>query len=234
MIKSWLALGLSGIAAISAIAALVVAGRLEEEVQGLRAGPAQAAVRTPHPDSRQVPSGNGTVEPTRLPDDSSSAALRDIEKRLSALEGKPPPTERPPDEVGADAAALQAIVVDRTQTGTARVEALKRLRRMRPDGRTPEVAKSMLDLLQTSPDAEIRADICRNLSRVILPELGLALMTRLRADDDESTREEAAESLESYLDDMGVVAALEFARLNDPSELVRNQAAKTLAKKGNR
>lgn len=236
MTKDWLALGLSGLAAVAAIMAFVRAGRIEEEVQTLR-----SSIR---PSDSATGGGERVVRdraPSQTPppaDEDALEVLRKLEARLAALErpGKSaePRVEPPVDGAHADVEALCTTVLDRSLAGAQRVEALRRMRRMKPDPRTPEVARSMLDLLQTSPDAEIRAEICRHLKGIVLPELGVELVTRLRVDADDATREEAAESLESYLDQPGVEAALDYARLNDPSEEVRKQAAETMSKKASR
>jgi hypothetical protein len=86
----------------------------------------------------------------------------------------------------------------------------------------------MIDLLRTSPDASIRADICRRLNRVVSEELKPQLHPTGRADADAKTREEAVESLGPMRDDPVVRRFLETSLATDPDAGVREQAGKSL------
>ncbi len=84
--------------------------------------------------------------------------------------------------------ALQAKAQDLSADPEERVAALARLRIAKPDGRSPEVVRSMIDLLRTSPDAALRADICRQLNRVVSEDLKHQLLVTGRTDADARAR----------------------------------------------
>ncbi len=113
-----------------------------------------------------------------------------------------------------------------------RLAALKSLRFSRieePDARTPDVVASMIDLVQTSADAGVRADIYRQLDGVTDPNLLQPLLDSLANDEHPEVREEAAETLAKYLPDDQVDAALRHAEAHDEDEGVREQAAESLS-----
>lgn len=126
--------------------------------------------------------------------------------------------------------ALQAKAMDLAADPKDRLAALAKLR-MAPDGRSPGVVRSMIDLLRTSADASIRADICRQLNRVVSEELKQQLLLTARGDSDPKTREEAVESLGPMKGDPIVRQFLEVCQTADPHEKVRAQAAKSLSER---
>ncbi|KAF0245705.1 MAG: hypothetical protein FD180_1369 [Planctomycetota bacterium] len=138
-----------------------------------------------------------------------------------------PPAPLTPEQV----ANLQKQAMDGTLDAAGRVEALQQLRKRTASGRTPEVVRSMLGLLETSADAGVRADICKQLKGVDMAEAREAMLRRLREDKDRKVREEAAETLEAWKDDAGVRAELEVAAKGDEDADVRKKAAKSLGGK---
>ncbi|MCC6737755.1 MAG: HEAT repeat domain-containing protein [Planctomycetia bacterium] len=222
-------------------ALLVSAAALAAALAALRAarsrpeGPAAAQVATA-PEVRQPEAGGGTASPPPVqppPDDARLNALSEridrLEEKLQELDRRSrEPKNRAGDET-VDAAALEAVILDRVRTPAERVAALKKMRLRAPQARTIEVARAMIDLLRTCEDATVRAEICRQLFGLDYPEIGEAMLTRLRTDSDEKTREEAAETLETFGDEPGVMQALEYAKEHDESAAVREQAVKTIA-----
>lgn len=163
--------------------------------------------------------------------------LRSLEERVARIEEKIAKAEQAWNEfrqsrekTPIDRVALESTVLDRLKPPEARVSALKKLRWHAPEARTLEVVRSMLDLLRTSEDGAVRAEICRQLSGVEYPEVAPEMVNRLRSDADEETRKEAAEALLDFIDEPGVLQALEAAKQSDPSEDVRLQAVETIEK----
>ncbi len=221
--------------AASAAALVVAAFALQAARSRPEAGPPVAGEPAPRPvagtDGKPVPVDPPPVVPA--PDD---ARLRAVVERLDRLEEKAEAFEKRWREARSmagdepvDAKALEGVILDRVKTPVERASALKKMRARAPQARTIEVARAMIDLLRTCDDATVRAEICRQLFGVDYPEVGAEMMARLRTDSDERTREEAAETLEHFGDDPGVLQALEYAKEHDESEGVREQAVKTLA-----
>ena len=135
----------------------------------------------------------------------------------------------PPARPASDAVlALQAKAMDLSAEPKDRLAALARLRISQPDGRSPDVVRSMIQLLRTCADASIRADVCRQLNRVESEDLKQQLLVTGRADADPRVREEAIESLGPMKSDPAVKQFLETARAGDPDEKVRLQAQRSL------
>ena len=113
-------------------------------------------------------------------------------------------------------------------------EKLKALRALRGnqdefgDARNRDVVLSMIDLVETSDDPEVRADVYRQLSGVTEPDLKRPLLNSLANDPNAEVREEAAETLEDFLPDPEVLAALSYAAENDASKDVREQARESM------
>ncbi len=128
-----------------------------------------------------------------------------------------------PDEIP----ELQRTAIDASAPVADRMHALRRLRGT-SDGRSREVVIALAELARTTDDSDVRADIFRQLDGVAFMELRQPLLDALQSDADRKVREEAAETLEGYLDDPSVRAALELAAENDANRDVREQAAETL------
>ncbi len=182
---------------------------LARQVEELRREPKPAAVPTP------------AAPPAPKPDPPSevTGALQRALQALGTPEREPTPAEL---------TALQAKAIDAAAPEQERVEALARLRSTRPDGRSPEVVRSMVALLDASLDAELRARICTNLHRVVSDDLKRSLLAHVRGDESAKVREEAAESLGPMKLDPVVRAALEQAAQADPDEKVKKQAKRSL------
>jgi HEAT repeat protein len=159
--------------------------------------------------------------------------LRAVTERLDKLEARLTVLERRRRDIApaepVDVKALETVILDRVKTPAERASALKIMRSRAPQARTIEVARSMIDLLRTCDDGTVRAEICRQLYGLDYAEIGEEMLTRLRTDEDDVAREEAAETLETFADAPGVIQALEYAKENDESPAVREQAIKSLA-----
>jgi hypothetical protein len=185
----------------------------------------------PVPTSAESPEGRPAAEPP-VPRPSPAPAPRVAPDAPSLPAAPAVPDEKLPflrrPEAG-EVPELQARAQDLSADPKQRLEALARLRVAQPDGRSPEVIRSMIDLLRTSPDGAIRADICRQLNRVVNDDLKQQLLVTGRTDVDATAREEAVESLGAMKGDPLVRQFLETCVVTDPSEKVRNQAKRSLA-----
>jgi HEAT repeat protein len=100
---------------------------------------------------------------------------------------------------------------------------------MEPELRA-QVVLEILGWLEGVQDPATRTFIVRNLHGVKSPEIKAPLLELLERDADATVREEAAETLDDYLDDAQVRAALEQAAATDAEPSVRKQAAAALIK----
>ena len=174
-----------------------------------------------------------------------AARLDSVEQRLAApgvqLEQStiPEPIAAPPpspeewerQRLAKISSASDAILAP-LATPQSKLEAWARLRRAGPDAWNDAVVLEMARLGINSPDAAVRADVWRQAdgnskSDLIVPSLLQALATDTAA----NVREEAAETLENYLDQPRVRVALEQAAAHDTDNGVRNQALQSLAKR---
>ncbi|MCA8965347.1 MAG: hypothetical protein KDC48_10680 [Planctomycetes bacterium] len=122
----------------------------------------------------------------------------------------------------------QTTILDPAATDEARIGAWRELRGL-PDSYDDGVVAVMTQLGLSSADEKTRADVWRQAhGRSTHPALGVAMVQALQSDAAASAREEAAETLEYYLDAPGVRQALEIAAQGDADEKVRRQASRTL------
>jgi hypothetical protein len=154
-----------------------------------------------------------------------------LERSLAEVaESKRDPAQPRPraaeDPVIDDADVMKAIAkwhdVARSSSApeTERLEALRGLRGARlPDGTDARLAvvDDMVRLAETSADAEVRADVWRQLSHMTEQSMLSPLLSALRNDSVDKVREEAAETLADFLPDERVRRALQHAAENDPS-----------------
>jgi hypothetical protein len=175
--------------------------------------------------------------------DELTRRVEDLERRPHARldgQGRVIPTEAEQAELDRlystedDLQRAIARAEDPTATEAERLQALRLLRGQRDaaglDARL-HVLDSMLELARTSQEGEVRADVWRQLSHVIDRRLRQPLLDTLAYDEHADAREEAAETLEDFLPDVGVEAALRLAAENDADGGVRRQAASSLAGK---
>jgi hypothetical protein len=125
-----------------------------------------------------------------------------------------------------------AAAVDRGAALRDRVMALRQLRPVngREDGRTPEVALAMIELI-TAPQtpAEARADIIRNMKGVDHPALKEPLLAIVTKDTDSNTRREAVESLLPFYSDPQVHATINHLKDSEADPKVSREAVRRLA-----
>jgi hypothetical protein len=125
-----------------------------------------------------------------------------------------------------------AAAVDRGAALRDRVMALRQLRPVngREDGRTPEVALAMIELI-TAPQtpAEARADIIRNMKGVDHPALKEPLLAIVTKDTDSDTRREAVESLLPFYSDPQVHATINHLKDSEADPKVSREAVRRLA-----
>ena len=126
---------------------------------------------------------------------------------------------------------LQATIVDAASAPEQRLAALRVLRGRSTSGIDPRDVPAVVDALarlaRTSPDADVRADVLRQLDGVRDPALRDPLLEALVQDASWGVRSEAAETLAGYLDDPDVRAALERAVAQDVNASVRHEAARS-------
>ena len=123
-------------------------------------------------------------------------------------------------------AMFKQQVLDGNLSEGDRLRALRLLRSN--DARTPEVVKSMMDLVRTSDNARVRADIFRQLDGVTDPALGSTLVEFVTNDQSENVREEAAEALSSFAGDPTIRELLTHIAEQDPSKDVREEALESI------
>lgn len=162
--------------------------------------------------------------------DSSGPHLRDLERRLAALEEAFAKGGAPAQVVDlvAKAESARRIAIDRSRTDSERVAALDVLRTI-PDARTHEVVAAMLDVLRSSKDVAVRRGAIHGLHGTKDPALVEPLIDALERDEDAGMREVAASDLDDFIADPRVVAALRRV-VDDPRTPFRvlHQAASTL------
>lgn len=201
------------------------------EILTLRDEVAMLKLRDPAPPPPAAPSDNEALRASVAALEAEVKKLREEKAKTDAprtaeqlpqliftLASEPKPEEIP---------GLQATAMNPSMSAEERVKALSRLRSTR-EGRTREVAASMLQLLETSEDAGIRADILRQLHRALPPDLKDPVLRRLQLDTEAKVREEAAETLGPLKADPAVKSALEQAAQSDADLKVRAQALQSL------
>ena len=141
-------------------------------------------------------------------------------------------SNKDPEEFEDDTAGWTRVALDPMSTPEQSLAALRRLRFQRledgSDARIP-VLSTMIELAQTSPEGEVRADVWRQLSGVTDLSLLQPLLHALANDSHAKAREEAAETLADFLPDPVVEAALIQARDLDSDRGVREQAVRSLS-----
>jgi len=165
----------------------------------------------------------------------ASGDTADLKKRIEVLERQMAAGRPVPGQLGRgmqpNAAALEGQkkrLLDPNLTELDRARALGMMR-LQGGHKADEVVDAALGILAQSKDARTRALIIRNLhgsgnSRLVTPLLGV-----LASDADEDVRDEAAETLDDFVAQPEVKAALEQAASGDASEKVRRRAQASLA-----
>jgi hypothetical protein len=131
-----------------------------------------------------------------------------------------------------DVEAARSRACDTAVPVRDRVQALRDLRAAEKTvagARSRAVVASMLALLESVPEGDLRADICRQLNKAVPVDLRGPLLKALQSDPDETVREEAAETLGSLREVPEVRAELERAGKEDSSLKVRAQALRSLS-----
>ncbi len=131
---------------------------------------------------------------------------------------------------------LRATVLDTTKTDRERSLALGNLwmgmfRNSNPEALSGEVVVAMVEMARTSNSPRIRSEVWSYLNGTSDPYLVQPLLDALANDSDERVRDAAAKGLTEFLAESGVHEALEQARVNDASPLVRktvNEALETV------
>lgn len=122
------------------------------------------------------------------------------------------------------------VMTDSDASDQAKAAAWRTLRMRAADSWTDAIVAEAVRIGTTSTDPMLRADIWRQAhSNHTHPLLLEPLMTALAEDSERSAREEAAETLDLYLDQPGVVDALRAASETDPDPGVRGQAMASLS-----
>lgn len=182
--------------------------------------------------------------------------LNNLEKRLTRIErqlailarqAKPTPAPKTSNNAGTgiqrsrgdDPIAMakriqdsRSKILDPQQSVKDKLRAWSELRGLGKDAWTDSVVMEMSRIGLTSTDASVRADVWRQAdANAKSPLLVPSLLKALSSDGDEKVREEAAETLENYKDDLTVKRALEVAKQSDADEGVRRQAGRSLSGK---
>ena len=220
----WGSLAASGVLAVAAAWLLLELRARAGETERLKSELTRARREPPPPVPPEPVARPSAVKPAAdaIPPEDPKQAGDVVRAAASALD---PLSSPEPEEIP----GLKARVLDLSADPKDRLAALARLRLATPDGRSPEVVRSMIDLLRVSPDGEVRADVCRQLSRVVSEDLKQQLLLTARADSFAKAREEATETLGRMKDDPVVRQALESILASDPDEDVKTQARKSLS-----
>ena len=122
------------------------------------------------------------------------------------------------------------VMTDPDANEQMKAAAWRTLRMRAADSWTDAIVAEAVRIGTTSTDPMLRADIWRQAhANYTHPLLLEPLLTALAEDSERSAREEAAETLDLYLDQPGVVDALRTASESDPDPGVRGQAMASLS-----
>lgn len=134
------------------------------------------------------------------------------------------------DERERSPAASAETIMSAVATEREKATSWGMLRGNAADYWTDSIVAEMVRIGLTSSDTQVRADVWRNAHAAHThPLLLQPLLHTLSSDPDGSVRAEAAETLDLYLDEPGVRAALESAVASDPDADVRQKARASLA-----
>jgi hypothetical protein len=179
---------------------------------------------------RRVPLGDGGAALARL-DARLSLLERERQERLdeSARREREKAVRQAEDERRRQESTVSAreTILDASASIADKSQAWRRLR---SGGWTDAVVQEMVRLAQSSTDPAFRADVwrqadARERNLLLVPPL----LQALGQDAEAAVREEAAETLENYLDQPGVRQVLETAARSDPDADVRRQAQAVLS-----
>lgn len=194
---------------------------LREEISRLSSLASQPPAATTLPDEQFSELLRLRGEVGRLRQQAS--AQEALQKGNVRLRARPDPAQSSVDDV----ASAKAAILDPATAVDRKVAALRILRSA--NARSDDIVKQMLQVYHSTVDANVRADIFRQLNRVTIPELKTILLEAVRDPLQDSTvREEAAETLSSYLPDPDVQAMLEHLAAEERDPKVRAQAAASL------
>lgn len=128
------------------------------------------------------------------------------------------------------AVTAMSVLTDPVVPDEAKARAWGSIRMNAADTWTDQIVAEAVRIGTTSPNAQIRADIWRQAhANRTHPMLLQPLLQALISDADRAVREEAAETLDLYLDEPGVREALQLAAESDADPGVRRQATVSLA-----
>ncbi len=128
------------------------------------------------------------------------------------------------------AAAAVTLMIDPTVDDMAKMQAWGNMRMNARETWTDEIVTEAVRIGTTAEDGQVRADIWRQAhANHTHPMLLQPLLQAVASDPHPSAREEAAETLDLYLDQPGVREALQFAADYDENPGVRRQATVSLA-----
>jgi HEAT repeats len=168
------------------------------------------------------------------------ARIAKLEAAVAGLAGAPRgpegagAVERVPKDPVEATRDLDQLIEAARNPGAPEHERLVALRLLRwrklADGTDARLAvvQEMVRLAESSPDADVRADVWRQLSHVTDRSMLQPLLSALQNDSADKVREEAAETLADFLPDESVRRALQFAAENDRNNKVRSQASEAL------
>ncbi|MBI5433069.1 MAG: HEAT repeat domain-containing protein [Planctomycetes bacterium] len=205
-------------AAFDALIARVT--RLEANVEALRGALVELESRRPVVDAEaKAESGSRAPESVASADPSAWASQGPLGGR---------------DTAAID--ALRALALDPRRATADRATAARRLFDIdlmngTDTARTPEIADTLLALVEFEPVADVRRNLCFVALDRTRPEHVPLLLRVLDRDESAVVRAQAADTLQHHLGEPAVIAALERASATDPSEEVRAWAAEILSRR---
>lgn len=177
----------------------------------------------------------GETGHAHAPSSHATGDTANLVKRIEVLERQMAASRPIPGQLGRGAQPNAAVLegqkkrlLDPNLTELDRARALGMMR-LQGGHKADEVVDAALGLLAQSKEARTRALIIRNLHGSGNPKLVAPLLGVLASDADEDVRDEAAETLDDFVAQPEVKAALEQAASSDASEKVRRRAQASLA-----
>lgn len=206
--------------------------RLEARLHDLETAPRvqTAALPAPEPapaahDREPVPKVDGAAVRAALLFDVLEERLRFLEERTARGGEVDTAQSMPKTPTKAEAAKW---ILDPAADSAQKLRAHEAMRSV-ADGYTPAMVAELIRMGTTDQNGAVRADVWRFFDgKSRFPQIVAPLVRALVADADATAREEAADTLGSYLDDPVVEPALRRAAEGDASERVRAKAKRTL------
>lgn len=206
-------------------------GRNHAAAPSTSRGNSSGEATKPPAEQRATGASNSTAPPEIDPSRASSDVHLPEDPEAAALEvdpARPDRTDWAVDGVDAGYDKCRACILDPMAPPLKKASALRFLNDGGPSGMALEIVQAVAELLDTTPDPQVRAALCWGLVAVPAEEAIQALLRRLRVDMDDRVRQLAVSALGPSTSREDVHVALEHVWRHDASECVRERARKVL------